>query len=175
MALRNLSEVEIAWIAGLLEGEGSFGLGAYHSGHNGNRGGVRSLRITCGMTDLDTIKKLKKTIDGGHFNLEGRKDPRRIEISKPLFVWQMSRRNDCIELLNLILPHMSARRSAKIQELLDYAEANPMTYGQPAEHGSQKSYRRGCRCDACVVVGKEYGREKARRSRENAKAKNQLD
>ena len=158
-----MSEVEVAWVAGLLEGEGSFGLRAYHGTSNGNRGGVRSLGISCGMTDEDTILKLHNIVGIGNFNPERR--VKRSETHKPMYIWQVNKRADCVALMETIRPHMSMRRRAKIDELLQYAKDNPIVYNKPTEHGTKLCYRRGCRRAECVQANRDYVNENARKRR----------
>ena len=104
-----MTESEIAWLAGLLEGEGYFG---WTSNKNG-------IRITVGMTDEDTINKIKR-IAGG--NIIGVKElPER----KPVYTWHSSVREDVIEILNAILPHMSERRTETINLMLAWNKQFP--------------------------------------------------
>ena len=151
-----MSDVEVAWVAGLLEGEGSFGFCGATTKPNAQ------LRITCAMTDEDTIQKLMNTVGGGNYNREGRRDPRRIERSKPLYVWSMSKRLESTELLRLIRPHMSNRRGVRIDELLQYAETHPLRYkgveGR-VPHGTVNRYKHyQCRCDSCKEAMNVYAR-----------------
>jgi hypothetical protein len=151
-----MSDVEISWVAGLLEGEGSFGLGAIKST------GVRQIRISCSMTDEDTIQRLMMLTGGGNYNLEGRRDPRRVERSKPLYCWVIGKRADALELMRSIRPYMGQRRGAKIDELLQYAEENPPRNhrkGQSIPHGTRNGYRwHECRCEECKEAVNEYAR-----------------
>lgn len=104
-----MTESEVAWLAGLLEGEGCFGLTSNKHG----------LRITVGMTDLDTIEKIQR-IAGG--NIIGTKNlPNR----KPLYTWHASVREVAVDVMLAILPHMGQRRSGKIQELLAWDKKFP--------------------------------------------------
>jgi len=147
--------IEIAWIAGLLEGEGSFGLGAVSQG---KRGGelVRQLRITCAMTDEDTIEKLHR-LCGGTRNKESRLDPRR-SYAKPLYVWNLTRRKEVVALLECIRPHMSERRGLRIDELLQYNLDHPLKY-KGLIHGTRNSYKwYNCRCTECRKAVADYAR-----------------
>lgn len=159
-----MTDVEYAWVAGLLEGEGCFTFGP--EGGRVNSKKVRQLRITCAMTDRDTVEKLHRTVGMGNINPESRLDKRRSH-NKPLWVWSATRRVDVIALLQAIRLHMSERRGQRIDELLKYAEDNPPIYGGPLLHGTPRCYRTGCRCAEC----KGYNNRKAKVYRDRKKAK----
>ena len=160
-----MNDVEAAWVAGLLEGEGCFTFGP--DSHRTLSKKCRQLRITCSMTDLDTIQKLHKTVGVGNVHPESRKDKRR-DYAKPLYVWSTGKRTDVVWLLNKIRPHMGIRRGARIDEILEYEKNNPPVYNQPIVHGTRRAYRKGCRCQPCKDECARYARE-LRRSK-NAKA-----
>lgn len=151
-----MDEIECAWVATLLEGEGSFGLGA--QGHRVRTVAIRQLRITCAMTDLDTIEKLHRITGIGNIAQESRTDKRR-PYAKLLYVWHASKRGDVVPVLEAIRPHMGARRRAKIDELLAYAKANPLVYNQPLVHGTRRTYRKGCRCAECRAATATFQRD----------------
>lgn len=155
-----MNEVECAWVAGLLEGEGSFTLGP--EGQRTRSSRVRQLMITCGMTDLDTIEKLHRIAAIGNTYLERRKR----EGCKQMYIWQASKRLDVVPFLQAIRPHMSERRGARIDEMLKYAEENPLIYHRPVICGTRRAYRKGCRCDECRGALAAYHRDLARRKRE---------
>ncbi|AYQ99129.1 HNH endonuclease [Mycobacterium phage BaboJay] len=157
-----MNEVECAWVAGILEGEGSFTLGAAGQRKHGKR--IQQLQVTCGMTDEDTIRKLHRIAGIGNVYLERRKDPRR-EHAKQLYVWQASKRLDIVPFLHQIRPHMSLRRGARIDELLAYADANPLLYHQPVVCGTRRAYRKGCRCAKCRACMATYARDLRKRKR----------
>lgn len=162
MALLSLSEFELGWVSGLLDGEGSFGLGS--SAHRKDEPTARTLIITCGMTDPDTIERLKSVTGIGNVNTEKRRDPRRAN-SKQMYIWQVGRRADVVALLQAIQPHMSTRRQARIQELLDHHAGHPIRYKRDLPCGTSGKYNRGCRCDECLPVGRAHNAEKSRKHR----------
>lgn len=161
-----MSDIEVAWVAGLLEGEGSFTFGPPSGRINP---GCRQLRITCSMTDLDTIEKLHNVTGIGNFNPERRKYDKRRPHAKPAWVWSATRRPDVVYVLNAILPHMGERRSARIQELLDHHAEYPPLYDLEPKHGTRSRYRnRDCRCEPCVEAARKYNRELRRKQRAQA-------
>jgi hypothetical protein len=100
------SSVDIAWLAGILEGEGSFGLT-----NNG-----RSPCIWLGMTDKDTVIKVRDIIDKNlsigitkDNRKESYKDYWRFTVNGSLAMgWMMT-----------IYSYMSIRRKAKIKEIIN--------------------------------------------------------
>jgi hypothetical protein len=97
---------EIAWAAGLFEGEGSISYA--------RRGGVP--RLTLGSTDFDVVERF--------LNVIGRGGIRANKIragNKPLKTWSAWTAPDCIYVLKLLLPWLGARRRAKALEALEQA------------------------------------------------------
>lgn len=96
-------ERDLLWLAGLLEGEGTF------DAHRG-----RYPRIRLGMTDRDVVGRAA-TLMGSGVRLTLRHAPKQptwhTEISGP--------RAEAI--MRAILPHMGARRSGRIAEVLSVA------------------------------------------------------
>lgn len=97
-------EQEIAWVAGLFEGEGNIGWG--------RRGGL-TLRVQ--MTDEDVVRRLHATVvvgtvTGPYWDGDQRhKESWRWAVSGP----------GARELAERLLPFMGARRSARLQEGLE--------------------------------------------------------
>jgi hypothetical protein len=97
----------IEWVAGLLEGEGSF----YSVKPK------QTVRIACSMTDLDVLEKLQSlTGCGSIFKLTKRQSH-----WKDAWNWTITGRQ-AVELMRELLPYMGARRSERIRELLAYWE-----------------------------------------------------
>lgn len=93
---------QIAWVAGILEGEGYFG-------YSGN-----TPRITVGMTDEDTIDKVSNIIGGSRYT-EIPKDIR--TNNKTVFLAAVAG-DTAIQWMMTIYSLMSSRRQAKIREIL---------------------------------------------------------
>jgi hypothetical protein len=103
-----MTEIEIAWLAGILEGEGCFMF----------RG---TAKISLQMTDEDVVVKVA--------SLMGRPYRARkiLENRKQVFVTE-SFGKQALEIMGLVKPHMGTRRSAKIDEVISLCAARP---GQP--------------------------------------------
>lgn len=116
------SSEEIAWLAGILDGEGSFLL---------NRsivGGKVYLypKITVNMTDLDVIERVADL-----FGVSPYKIPIRVERKQ---AWRASIQGaGAVSLMRLLRPWMSERRGEKIDELVAYWEARPSARTQRSD------------------------------------------
>lgn len=151
-----MNDLETAWVAGLLEGEGSFTIAKQGYLASGKPKKNRQLNVTCGMTDRDVIDKLHRIVGMGGVFIDQRslRNPK----FKTLYTWRLSRRAHVEEFLLAIRPHMGARRTVKINELLDYIASHPSRYGRPAPCGTKLAHRRGCRCDPCREAARAYAR-----------------
>lgn len=98
------SRDDLLWLAGLLEGEGSF------DAHRG-----RYPRIRLGMTDRDVVGRAASLMDSS-IRLSLHAAP-----EKPTWHTELSG-TKAAEVMRAILPFMGARRSAKIAECLAVAE-----------------------------------------------------
>lgn len=91
------------WVAGILEGEGSFFLKTNHPG---------CARITCQMTDFDVIEQLRD-ICGGTVSYHDRKPGYWKPIASMNLVGPAAEK-----VMRNILPFMKSRRTEKINEVL---------------------------------------------------------
>ena len=102
-----MSEIEYAWLAGLLEGEGYFQITKPRPNH------PTQVLIRLSMTDKDVVEKaanlLKVSINSKAETSE----------KKTIYSFTLSRRDDVEKTLIQILPHMGSRRSKKINECID--------------------------------------------------------
>lgn len=108
------SDVEVAWLAGLLEGEASFML--LHNIVGGKR--YRYPSIVIGMTDPDVIARV-----AGFFGTKVHQfeNGRRINGTpgKPIYRAVVTGERGAA-FMRAVLPYMGERRSAKIREILSY-------------------------------------------------------
>ena len=100
--------VEIAWAAGLFEGEGSIGLTA--------RDLLPRLRIS--MTDRDVLDRFCTAVTAGSvsgpYAGNGSKTPTG---RKPMYVWQANGIVDVSRILDAFWPYLGERRRAKANEI----------------------------------------------------------
>lgn len=113
-----MSEADIAWIAGLFEGEACFDC---HT----NPSGKKYPRIRIEMNDRDVIERVKSLIpkSGEVCSREGKK----AQHSKT-YTLRICSRESVEETLNLIYPYMGERRKKRIEELLDILSSQNPAY-----------------------------------------------
>ena len=114
---------QAAWLAGLLEGEGSFVSG-------------KSIAIQVTMTDLDIIQRLP-AITG-----VGRIYRARVQKAhyKDAWLWSVQRRAHIRHVINTVLPWLGERRSAAALKLLDrVANARDRSWVAPTAAKNNRS------------------------------------
>lgn len=120
-----MDQVDIGWVAGIIEGEGTI---CSRPRKNG------STYVEVLMTDEDTIQRLHSITEMGH-----KRGPYFRENRKPFWVWHVADSSDVARLLGAIYPIMSQRR----QEVI----------GQAVEHLSLISKKNLPRaCQGCEIV-----------------------
>lgn len=96
-----------AWLAGIIEGEGSIIWQSHHDG----RCSAASIRV--GMTDLDVIERLREWSGVGTiFTEKNRPDGR-----KPLWRWTVAKQKDVLDLFDAIEPYLLSRRGSRLREV----------------------------------------------------------
>ena len=108
--LRVLSELEVGWVAGLFEEEGSFSI----------KKGKRKYGCSCtplvqlASTDEDVVSRLHTLVPAGSVC-----EPTRLtKEGKQIYKWSLSNSEAVLDLLTLLFPLMSDRRKARIREIL---------------------------------------------------------
>lgn len=102
-------EMDVAWAAGLFEGEGSITL-------NRKTSARRELLYGCfavGMTDEDVIRRLRDVMGFGSIRVEPRSHLGR----KDMYVWKTNSRSDFLRAAELLRPWLGARRGTKLKEI----------------------------------------------------------
>lgn len=114
-----MSELQYAWAAGVLEGEGCFSIFQRKTA----KWDHKSLAIHCEMTDEDVIRKLHSVFDVGTVNIrENTKGRTDFRPRKKTWIWSVQNHVGIEKVCQYVLPYMGERRSAKIKELLEYVE-----------------------------------------------------
>ena len=93
---------EIAWAAGVFEGEGWLGIR-----------GKTSAEVVVGMTDRDVVDRFCAVIGRGAVSVEPRQDGH-----KTLYRWSISNAAHVAEFIALVRPWLGERRGAKADEVL---------------------------------------------------------
>jgi hypothetical protein len=101
------NEVDNAWLAGILEGEGCFTC----SFQNGSENPTPRIQLT--MTDEDVVCKVATLL-----NTKVTSTDWRTKGDKAIYRTSLARKNDLLNTLTSIYPFMGQRRKAKIDELI---------------------------------------------------------
>lgn len=97
-----MTETERAWLAGLMEGEGWFGVSK-----------TGTPQTTLGMTDEDIVRRAHAVANIGSFY-----GPRAIPGQKDRFTWQLQKGHEAAALMLVLYPYLGRRRQAKIREVV---------------------------------------------------------
>ena len=102
-----INEIKLAWLAGILEGEGCFKMDPRP-------------RIAVAMTDEDIIERVATLFSSSYTKWN-------VKTKGGKSVWQttIGRRKDLPELLTRLYPYMGKRRQEKIDELFIYYKEVP--------------------------------------------------
>lgn len=105
---------QAAWLAGLFEGEGCI----EYTGKYG-------VRLCIGMTDPDVVQRVRE-LAGGTITVQqqGPRDPGGA-VPKPRHAWRLSSMREIKPLLEVLLPWLGERRSAKARGALERMAASP--------------------------------------------------
>jgi hypothetical protein len=113
MTQLTLSDINIAWLAGLLEGEGSFGLDRRPQKRYNHSTAPPGAYIKIAMTDEDIICRVAMLLNKNYFS------PSRLtKTGKNVYICHIGDRTTLIYLLPKLLPYMGKRRQKIIQECL---------------------------------------------------------
>nr|YP_006666441.1 putative LAGLIDADG homing endonuclease [Trebouxiophyceae sp. MX-AZ01]AFQ93796.1 putative LAGLIDADG homing endonuclease [Trebouxiophyceae sp. MX-AZ01] len=109
-----LSEIEIAWLAGLLEGEGYFGLDARSAKRYNVSTAPPSPFLRVAMTDRDIIERVSKLVKKRHFS------PTRLTATgKQVYIVHVGDRATLSTLLPRLFPYLGKRRQEAVKSCLD--------------------------------------------------------
>lgn len=119
----NITDTELAWLAGILEGEGSFMMS-----RNVVNGKVYFYpRIVVGMTDKDIIDRVSKLFGTSTYKIpvvNGRKQAWRAQVSGA----------KSVQIMESLLIYMGDRRSNKINEILDLYRQTATSSNRRSKH-----------------------------------------
>jgi hypothetical protein len=103
-----MTDIEAAWLAGLLEGEGYFQITKPRPHH------PTQVVIRLAMTDKDVVEKAARLLNNIPVNEKAKTTER-----KTIYAISLSKRDEVEKILLQILPFMGSRRSKKINECLE--------------------------------------------------------
>lgn len=105
-----MTDSEIAWAAGLFEGEGSISWFKLK-----NRADSIKVAVTISMTDEDVIYRFANIMGFG--KVKGPYQPQPTS-RKVRWVWEVQNFKDCLKAINLLYPYLGVRRQAKADEFI---------------------------------------------------------
>ena len=114
------TQTDVAWFAGLFEGEGSL---------SRCRPGRGAWRLSLRMTDEDVIRRIATLFGGAVYASSSR-----VPNHKDHWLWQEGHQDRINLIVSLIYPFMGTRRRATMDEFLAY-------YAVPAPSNSERSRR----------------------------------
>lgn len=116
--MRTPSNEEIAWAAGLFEGEGAL-MVVPRKDRPPNQFLTRAM---LGSTDLDVLERFAEIVGVGKIGSETQKyNPLTGAPYKPIWYWSVSNASDLIVLINMLKPWFGKRRGAKAELVLEQA------------------------------------------------------
>ena len=140
------SREDIAWAAGLFEGEGSMSV-------RGNLG----VSLFLGMTDEDVVARFATIVGAGRVYVKQR--PK--QEWKDIYAWHCNKSEDVRRILSEFMPHMGLRRKDRAVEMLERLARNQgaratwthCPYGHPLSGDNLYTHpKRGTRmCKACAA------------------------
>lgn len=140
--IRQMSDVDLAWLAGLLEGEGTFVV--HHEPARERRRASVVIRIAVHMTDRDVVERVRDIVGLGTVLRRPPSKPHH----KETFRWAISAKAPTLKLMQTLRPHMGERRAAQIDRCIQAVAANGGIHVRVRNHG-ETLYRNGCRCEVC--------------------------
>jgi hypothetical protein len=148
-------ETDIAWAAGIWEGEGCWNVVRRPDRHK------PQVQSRLAMTDRDVVERFAAIVGFGGLRYGIQRRPN----EKPLAEWYTQRRDMTRELIAMFWPYLGERRRAKAQEVLDLGEAIPLgerttcPKGHPYDSIEKAGGHLARRCSQCR---REQSRNRAR-------------
>ena len=130
-----LNDVEIAWLAGLFEGEGTFGIDERSVTRYESSTSPAVPIFSISMTDEDVIAKVARMLRKDYFS------PKRKTVTeKQVYTVSTQSRPILTYLLPLVLPHLGKRRAAEVEKQIDLLDKHKIWY---EEGGRSTQAKRG--------------------------------
>ena len=99
---------ELAYLAGVFDGEGSFGIWSKGEGKS------KQLRENVDMSDGDIIMRFLTFFKAGVIYARVPQDPKH----KLMYSWRVNHKETAVNILRRMLPYLSKRRQAKFHEVV---------------------------------------------------------
>lgn len=152
--VRQMDQIDIAWLAGIIEGEGCIGF--YDAGP----------RITVNMTDRDIIERCYDITGEGNVNFR----PRANLNWKPTWTWVVGDHRGIARLLLAIYPLLGERRHEKVAEVVKKLQT--VRYSPCGTEASFAQHRRRAEspCESCRIAKNAAVRRRYHQRKQNAAA-----
>ncbi len=124
----DLTETDVAWIAGLLEGEGYFGIDNRSKDRYETSKTPPSPFIKVSMVDEDIIQRLSRLLDKPYFS-----PSRKTVTGKQVYTLHIGEKEKVLSILQQILPYMGVRRGERITECISHLQ----TWKEWVENGGR--------------------------------------
>ncbi len=111
-----MTNTEIGWLAGLVEGEGCIGIFS-----NGRHTKQKAVTISINMTDFDIIFRLQQITGMGNINPKPPKNP----LHKPQLCWRVAKQKDVLQLLYTVWPILGERKQRAASNAIQHILAAP--------------------------------------------------
>lgn len=111
-----MNEAEIAWAAGLFEGEGCVSVFPTGSGRSG-------VHLILQSTDHDVLERFQEVVGVGTIYMVNSDRPSRKPSNKQVWRWCVSRAPDSLAVLLAFRPWLGARRGARADEAIEVARS----------------------------------------------------
>lgn len=162
------TESEIAWAAGLFEGEGWISIQR------------KTPLIGIQMADKEILERFQSIVGCGKIYY---RKPRiysyeRIKTRKEQWAWRLQGREKVGHLLDVLSPWLGSRRKGRAKEVMTIAATSAKQPGMPKGyqtkkvlnrlHGDVRKYWSGCRCVECRKAVNAYCTQKRRTKLHNS-------
>lgn len=139
MSVRVMSDFELGWVCGLFDGEGTFGVTP------------EQVVLKLNQIDQDNIERLQRVTGVGSV----RPLKKKAEHYKQAWIWQVGNRADVKKLIELMFPHLCARRQVRAMECLAIIQ----TLDEAAQHRKEVFPQCGHPVEGNHYVNPQKGRQ----------------
>jgi hypothetical protein len=123
-----MTDIDAAWLAGLLEGEGYFQITKPRHHH------PTQIVIRLSMTDKDVVEKAAKLLNNVPINEKAKTTER-----KTIYAISLTKRDEVEKVLLQILPHMGSRRTQRINECLKVIQERRLVLSETRKEQQSKA------------------------------------
>ena len=109
------TDIDIAWAAGLFEGEGTL-----HLARHGKSTVPRYPQVSLGMCDLDVVERFMAVVGVGPIR---KQDRSHLPNHQDCYYWVCENGRDCAAVIDMLIPFFGARRSKRAAEVLARAQS----------------------------------------------------